>query len=188
MARRPGVRGRGGVNGRTGPMRASGVGRRVPPRGPRGQDDGYDDEEDDQYDDDQHDDQYDDRPPPPPPLNRRRAPGGRGGRGPAGRGAGPGRAAMGGGRGGRATREHPSGTSILVFAIVGWVLFYPLCIVAWVQGNSAMRDINAGRYLPTGSVSAGRILGMIGTLMGAAVLLLVILLIFVLAGAAVTMN
>jgi hypothetical protein len=63
--------------------------------------------------------------------------------------------------------EHPRGTTILVLGILSLVCFQPLGIVAWVMGNSALREIDAapGRYSNRQTVQIGRILGIIGTVL-----------------------
>lgn len=61
--------------------------------------------------------------------------------------------------------EHPQGTTILVMGILGIVLCPILAPVAWVMGNTAIREIDAqpGRYSNRGVVQAGRLCGMIYT-------------------------
>ncbi len=60
-------------------------------------------------------------------------------------------------------REHPDGTVILVFGILGLVFCFLFGIAAWVKGNAALRQIDAspGRYTNRGTVQAGRICGMV---------------------------
>lgn len=59
--------------------------------------------------------------------------------------------------------EHPQGTTILVLGILGIVVCAILAPVAWVMGNNAIREIDAnpGRYSNRGTVQAGRLCGMI---------------------------
>ena len=59
--------------------------------------------------------------------------------------------------------EHPQGTTILVMGILGIVFCPLLAPVAWVMGNTAIREIDAqpGRYSNRGVVQAGRLCGMI---------------------------
>ena len=59
--------------------------------------------------------------------------------------------------------DHPQGTLILVFGILGVVTCMPLGIAAWVMGNKALKEIDAapGRYRNRSNVNAGRILGMV---------------------------
>lgn len=68
--------------------------------------------------------------------------------------------------------EHPQGTTILVLGILSLVVCGLLGPVAWSMGNTALKEIDAnpGAYSNRGSVSAGRICGMITS----AVLVLVI--------------
>ena len=60
------------------------------------------------------------------------------------------------------------GTLILVFGILGLVTgCVPLGIVAWVMGNGDLKQIDAGAMDPTGrsTTNAGRICGMIATIL-----------------------
>jgi hypothetical protein len=59
------------------------------------------------------------------------------------------------------------GTLILVFGILGLVACAPLGIVAWVMGNGDLKQIDAGAMDPTGrsTTNAGRICGMIATIL-----------------------
>ena len=65
------------------------------------------------------------------------------------------------------TMEHPMGTPVLIMGILGLVLFQLLGPVAWVMGNRALREIDAApaRYSNRGSVVAGRICGIIATVL-----------------------
>jgi len=77
--------------------------------------------------------------------------------------------------------EQSRATTVLVLGILGLVLCSVLAPIAWYMGNEEVRAIDAGRRDPTnrGTANAGRILGIIGTvLMG----LGIILLFFVLGG------
>jgi hypothetical protein len=59
------------------------------------------------------------------------------------------------------------GTLVLVFGILGLLLCAPLGIAAWVMGNSDLRQMKAGLMDPTGegTTNAGRICGMIATIL-----------------------
>ena len=61
--------------------------------------------------------------------------------------------------------EHPQGTMILVFGILGIVLCQLFGPVAWIMGNRAMEQIDASpsSYSNRGIVNAGRICGIVGT-------------------------
>lgn len=63
--------------------------------------------------------------------------------------------------------NHPQGTTVLVLGILGLVCCGVLGPVAWIMGNSAMREIDANpaAYSNRGSVQAGRILGIIATVL-----------------------
>jgi predicted Zn finger-like uncharacterized protein len=57
------------------------------------------------------------------------------------------------------------GTLILVFGILGLVVCGIFAPIAWIMGNTDMKEIRAGRMDPEGesTTNIGRILGMIGT-------------------------
>ncbi|HSM44910.1 MAG TPA: DUF4190 domain-containing protein [Acidimicrobiia bacterium] len=63
--------------------------------------------------------------------------------------------------------ESSQATTILVLGIIGVVLCQFLGPVAWVMGNSELQAIDAGRRAPEnrGTANAGRILGIIGTVL-----------------------
>jgi len=69
-------------------------------------------------------------------------------------------------------------TLILVLGILSLVLCAPLGIVAWVMGNGDLKAMDAGAMDPSGrsTTNAGRICGMIGTILlivGAVIVVLV---------------
>ncbi len=66
-------------------------------------------------------------------------------------------------------RAHPQGTTILVLGILGIVICGILAPIAWVMGNNAIKEIdrNPSAYSNRGTVNAGRILGIIGTVLWA---------------------
>lgn len=66
------------------------------------------------------------------------------------------------------------GTLILVFGILGIVTCFPLGIVAWVMGRKDLKDMDAGTMDPAGrgTTIAGRVCGMIGTLLAGIALLI----------------
>jgi len=59
------------------------------------------------------------------------------------------------------------GVLILVFGILGLVVCFIFGILAWVWGNTDLREMDAGRMDPEGRglTNAGRILGMIATIL-----------------------
>ncbi|RQN10217.1 DUF4190 domain-containing protein [Aeromicrobium camelliae] len=63
--------------------------------------------------------------------------------------------------------KHPQATLVLILGILGLVLCSVLAPIAWVMGNRAVREIDsspqpvAGR----GEANAGRIMGIIGTVL-----------------------
>ena len=60
------------------------------------------------------------------------------------------------------------GTLILVFGILGIVICLPLGIAAWIMGSGDLKQIDAGTMDPSGRsmTSAGKIIGMIATILG----------------------
>src|SRR5262245_4086781 len=61
--------------------------------------------------------------------------------------------------------EPSNAGTILVLAILGWLLCGLLCILAWNMGSNYEDNCRAAGVRPDGAGSAGRILGMIGTLL-----------------------
>ena len=63
--------------------------------------------------------------------------------------------------------KHPQATTVLVLGILGVVLCGVLAPFAWVMGNKAIKEIRANPTAFSGEseVSAGRILGIIGTML-----------------------
>jgi hypothetical protein len=59
------------------------------------------------------------------------------------------------------------GTLILVFGILGLVICLPLGIAAWIMGSGDLKQIDAGTMDPSGRsmTSAGKIIGMIATIL-----------------------
>jgi len=59
------------------------------------------------------------------------------------------------------------GTLILVLGILGLLVCGPLAIVAWVMGSGDLKQIDAGTMDPAGrgTTQAGKILGIIGTIL-----------------------
>lgn len=65
-------------------------------------------------------------------------------------------------------REHPAGTTVLVLGILGLVVCGLLAPIAWVKGNTAKREMDSQPsvyWSNRGSVTAGRICGIIGTVL-----------------------
>jgi hypothetical protein len=78
------------------------------------------------------------------------------------------------------------GTLILVLGILSLVICAPLGIAAWIMGNGDLKEIDAGAMDPSGRslTSAGRICGMIGTiLLGLSILIFIALFALGMAGA-----
>jgi hypothetical protein len=69
------------------------------------------------------------------------------------------------------------GTLILVFGILGIVFCFPLGIAAWVMGKRDLKEMDAGTMDSSGrsNTNAGRICGMIGTLLAAFMVLVLII-------------
>lgn len=63
--------------------------------------------------------------------------------------------------------KHPQATTVLILGILGVVLCGVLAPFAWVMGNKAIAEIRAspGTYGGESEVNAGRILGIIGTVL-----------------------
>jgi len=59
------------------------------------------------------------------------------------------------------------GTMILVFGILGLVVCMPLGIVAWVMGSGDLKKMDAGLMDPEGRgiTQAGKIIGMVATIL-----------------------
>ena len=59
------------------------------------------------------------------------------------------------------------GTLILVLGILGLIVCGPLAIVAWLLGSGDLKAMDAGTMDPSGrgSTQAGRICGIIGTIL-----------------------
>ncbi len=113
-------------------------------------------------------------PPPPPPSGQY---------GPYGQAP-----AAGWGAGAPNVREHPDGTTVLVLGILGLVVCGVLAPFAWVKGNKAKAEIDAAPHVHwtnRGSVTAGRILGIIGTVLIIVAIAFVVLVLLA-AGAAST--
>ncbi|MGN6693539.1 MAG: DUF4190 domain-containing protein [Aquihabitans sp.] len=107
-------------------------------------------------------------------------PGGSSGAGyapPAGYGYGPS-----GSYGGYApARDHPQGTTILVLGICAWAVCGLCAPFAWVMGNNALKEIdrNPSAYSNRGMVQAGRILGMIYSILALLGIAFVIVLVII---------
>lgn len=64
-------------------------------------------------------------------------------------------------------QPHPRGTTVLVLGILGLACCGLLAPIAWVLGASADSDVKQypGRYSNAGQVKAGKILGIVGTVL-----------------------
>lgn len=75
--------------------------------------------------------------------------------------------------------EQSRATTVLVLGILGFVCCTILAPIAWYLGNDEVRAIDAGRRDPTNrsTANAGRILGIIGTVViGVGIVILLFLL------------
>ena len=82
--------------------------------------------------------------------------------------------------------EHPAGTTVLVLGILSLVICGLLGPFAWAKGNPAKREMDAEpgvNWTNRGSITAGRICGMI-----ASILFIVGVIAFVLLAAASSSN
>lgn len=77
--------------------------------------------------------------------------------------------------------DHPQGTTILVLGILGLVFCQILGPVAWVMGNSALREVDANpaAYRNRSNIVVGRILGIITSVL---MILVVVFLVVLIAG------
>ncbi len=85
-------------------------------------------------------------------------------------------------------QEHPKGTTVLVLGILGLVLCQLCAPFAWSMGNKTLKEIDAnpGRYSNRGTVNAGRICGIVGSVLLIFWLLYVIFVIVLVIGSAST--
>jgi uncharacterized membrane protein YjgN (DUF898 family) len=81
-------------------------------------------------------------------------------------------------------QEHPQGTTVLVLGILSLIICGILGPIAWVMSNNALADIdrNPGAYSNRGSVVAGRVCGIISSVL-LIIGVVVVLLVLVAAGA-----
>jgi uncharacterized membrane protein len=79
-------------------------------------------------------------------------------------------------------QPHPSGTTVLVLGIIGLVVCPIVSVVGWVQGNRALREIDAapGVYNNRQTVVIGRILSIVAVGLWAVGIVLYLLLFVVL--------
>lgn len=70
--------------------------------------------------------------------------------------------------------EKSQATTVLVLGIIGILCCGPLGIVAWVMGQNEVNAIDAGRRDPAqrGTANAGRIIGIIATVLWAGFILI----------------
>ena len=82
---------------------------------------------------------------------------------------------------GNAPQRMPEGAStILICGILSLVVCAPLGIAAWVMGNTYMAQCRRMRVQPDGVATAGRICGIVGTvLFGLQMLMMVVWLVIV---------
>ena len=72
-------------------------------------------------------------------------------------------------------QEHPKASQVLVFGVLGLLVLAPLAVAAWVIGSRAKAEmaLYPGRYRPSSSLQTGYVLGIIGTVVWVAGILLV---------------
>jgi hypothetical protein len=83
--------------------------------------------------------------------------------------------------------DHRQATTVLVLGILGLVLCQILSPVAWVMGNRVVQEIDAsgGQLGGRGAANAGRICGIVGTvLIGVGLLFLLLIAVVGIAGMA----
>ena len=85
-------------------------------------------------------------------------------------------------------QEHPQGTTVLILGILGIVACQILAPFAWVMGNRALAEIDANpaAYSNRGLVVAGRICGIVGSVLCMLVGLVLLIAIVAIIGAAAT--
>jgi len=73
--------------------------------------------------------------------------------------------------------EHPSAVASLVLGILGLMVLPILAPIAWVIGGRGRREMRQypGRWAPSGSLTAGWVMGIIGTLVWGGFVLLMVL-------------
>ena len=91
---------------------------------------------------------------------------------------------------GEPAADHPQGVLILVLGILGLLVAGILSPVAWVLGSRALKEINATGVHPRNEsmIAAGRILGIIGTVVLVLAVLLGVALVVLFATAAATLG
>ncbi|GAA0944361.1 DUF4190 domain-containing protein [Nonomuraea longicatena] len=69
---------------------------------------------------------------------------------------------------------HPQGTAVLVLGILGLVACLPVAPFAWRMGTTALREIDGSGYVyeNRGLVNAGRVCGIVGTCLLAAIVII----------------
>lgn len=83
--------------------------------------------------------------------------------------------------------DHPQSVTVLVLGILGLVLCQLISPFAWSMGNRIVREIDAsnGQIGGRGTANAGRICGMIGTIiLGVSLLFVVVIVLIALVGVA----
>jgi hypothetical protein len=89
--------------------------------------------------------------------------------------------------GGYAPPDHPQALLVLILGILGLVMCQFISPVAWVMGNRVVQEIDAsgGQLGGRGAANAGRICGIVGTvLIGVGVLFLLLIAVVGIAGMA----
>ena len=61
--------------------------------------------------------------------------------------------------------DHPQETAVFVLGILGVIFAGILGPIAWIMGNKALKDCAAGMYTATDQLKAGRVLGIVGTVL-----------------------
>lgn len=76
------------------------------------------------------------------------------------------------------------GNAVLVLGILGLVVCVICGIIAWVMGNNDLKEMRAGVMDPSGYglTNAGRICGMVGTILAGVVLVVYLVILMVLIG------
>ena len=90
---------------------------------------------------------------------------------------------QGGYPGGQMQPQHPNATTVLILGLIGLFFFPLLAPIAWFIGGKARKEVKAGIYAAGGGLTAGYIMGVIGTIFLILGFVFVMFLVFVLGGA-----
>ncbi|MCL2785586.1 MAG: hypothetical protein FWD55_09215 [Propionibacteriaceae bacterium] len=61
--------------------------------------------------------------------------------------------------------EHPEAITVLILGVLSFGMMGILGPIAWIMGNKAKRQCEAGQYRMSDALSTGRILGIVGSVL-----------------------